>query len=377
MTLMKTAGLAAMTLILATAGPAPGQSRPAAEHGYFQVAEQVAPRVHVLRQSEPNFVGVIGNVLVVEQSDGLVLVDNGASHGSGRRVVDLVRAISRLPVKAVVITHWHNDHPLGLSAILAAWPNAEVIAHRSAAADMEAGRLGTIPRAPSREWETERARTLTAAYDELERTEAAQAVTPEERRGWARALATRDLRLADIPGSYLVLPRRTFTGRLSLPDRAAPVELMFLGRANTSGDIVAWLPRQRVLASGDAVVEPVPYNFNVYPSEMLTVFDRMRALDFRVLVPGHGAPQRGGAYLDRLSGLVREVHRQVRPLARAGVALDQVAGRTDFAAQRRLFSAGDAWLAYWFDNYSLTPLIESVYREARGEALGPPAPGAP
>ena len=368
----------ALVLLSAAAATAQTQSTGApsssteAVRDYLQIAERVAPGVHVLRQAAPNFAGVIGNVTVIEQSDGLVLIDSGASHGSGRRVVELVRSVSSRPVKAVVITHWHNDHPLGLSAIIAAWPNADIIAHSAAAADMEAGRLGTVPRAASAEYDAERVRTLGEAYDRLQANEAARAATPEERAGWARAFAARALRLADVPGTYMVLPRRTFTDRLTIPDSERPVELIFLGRANTSGDVSAWLPRQRILVAGDAVVEPVPYMFSVYPSEMLAVFDRMRALRHRVLIPGHGVPQRDQVYLDRLSGLVREVQRQVAPLARENVPLDQIAGRTDFAAQRRLFSGGDPWLAYWFDRYSLTPLIASVYSEARGEPLGPP-----
>ena len=175
--------------------------------------------VHVLRQAVPNFAGVIGNVTVIEQSDGLVLIDSGASHGSGQRVVELVRSISSRPVKAVVITHWHNDHPLGLSAILAAWPNAEIIAHSAAVADLEAGRTGRAARPPRPTMRRERVRTLTEAYDAIQANEAARAATPEERAGWARALAARALRLADVPGTHLVLPRRTFTDRLTLPDR--------------------------------------------------------------------------------------------------------------------------------------------------------------
>src|SRR4051812_29905493 len=79
------------------------------EAGYRQVAERVASRVHLIHQVEPFQISPVGNVVVIEQSDGLVLVDSGASYGSGARVVDLVKAISPKPVKAVVITHWHND----------------------------------------------------------------------------------------------------------------------------------------------------------------------------------------------------------------------------------------------------------------------------
>lgn len=200
---------------------------------------------------------------------------------------------------------------------------------------------------------------------------------PRPQRRNAAAGGGRATRLSDVAGTYLVIPRRSFADRLTLADPKAPVELLFLGRANTSGDISAWLPNQKILVAGDAVVEPVPYMFNVYPSEMLQVFDRMRGLGFRLLIPGHGVPQRDGAYLDRLSGLVHDVQRQVGPLARDGVPVADMAARTDFSAQRTLFAGSDPWLAFWFDRYALTPLIDSVHREARGEPLGPPPVAAP
>lgn len=344
---------------------------------YVQIAERVAPRVHVLRQRQPNFAGVLGNVAVIEQSDGLVLVDAGASHGSGLRIVQLVRSISPKPVKTVVISHWHGDHVLGLSAILAAWPNADVIAHERAAADISSRLDQFAPRVPSPKYEEERRRTLDAAYNDIEKNQAAQATSAEEKAGWRASLANRELRLADVPGTHLVLPKRTFADSLTLADADAPVELKFLGRANTSGDVVVWLPRQRVLVTGDIVVEPVPYMIQVFPGELMATLDRLRKIPFDVLVPGHGVPQRDQRYLDKLSALVGAVRDQVAPLARAGVPLDSIPARTEFAKQRSAFAGSDAWLAYWFDLYGLTPLIESVYNEALGRPLGPlPPPGA-
>jgi glyoxylase-like metal-dependent hydrolase (beta-lactamase superfamily II) len=343
--------------------------------GYLQIAEPVVAGVHVLRQAEPNFAGVIGNVTVIEHRDGLVLIDAGVSHGTGVRIVELVRSISSKPVKSVVVTHWHGDHYLGLSAIRAAWPQAEIIAHQQAAADIDA-RMKQFPRAQSTTYEAERIRTLRESSAQLEANEVAKAATPEERAGWRKATVEHlALRLADVPGTYLILPQRTFTDSLTLDDPVVPVTLLFLGRANTSGDIVAWLPRQRVLVTGDIVVAPVPFMFNVYPAEELTVLERLRGLPFQVLVPGHGTLQRDRKYLDLLSELLRDVRAQVGPLAREGVALDSVAGRTDFSRQRDRFGGSDAWLRYWFDRYTLTPLIESAYTEARGGALGPPPPG--
>ena len=115
-----------MFLTVPLFSPAPGTAQTDSirqrARGYLQVAEPVVAGVHVLRQAEPNFAGVIGNVTVIEQRDGLVLIDAGVSHGTGVRIVELVRAISPKPVKSVVVTHWHGDHYLGLSAIRAVTP---------------------------------------------------------------------------------------------------------------------------------------------------------------------------------------------------------------------------------------------------------------
>ena len=46
--------------------------------------------------------------------------------------------------------------------------------------------------------------------------------------------------------------------RLMIPDRDVPVDMLYLGRANTEGDAIAWLPKQKIVATGDIVVSPYP-----------------------------------------------------------------------------------------------------------------------
>ncbi len=359
------AGLGALALC---ALPAGAQDSP-----YLQVHEQVAPRVHLFRQGGVNFAGVVGNVTLIEQADGLVLVDTGASAGLGRRLVAMIRAVSAKPVKAVVVTHWHNDHPLGISAIREAWPGVPVIATANAAAALKAGRANTPIGAPDPAWDATRAQRLDDYVRQFEE-EGAKATTDAERRGWAAAVATQKLRKTLEPGTHVVLPDRTFDDRLLLDDPEFPVEVRFLGRANTDGDAVAWLPRQRILVAGDAVVSPVPYAFNVYPAEWIAVLEAMKALRFAVLIPGHGEVQRDTAYLDRLIAFMRDVRAQAATLAKSDATPDTAGDRMDSGAQARIFAGDDPWVRYWFKSYAWDPFAQSALKEARGEALGPPAP---
>ena len=114
----------ALLLIVATCGSIPGAVSAGVPIVNVQpfTAREISPEVHLL-STPPDYYGpAIGNVSIIEQQDGFVLVDSGLSVGNGRTIVDYIRARSSKPVKAVMITHWHNDHPQGVSAIRDAWP---------------------------------------------------------------------------------------------------------------------------------------------------------------------------------------------------------------------------------------------------------------
>ena len=106
---------------------------------------------------------------------------------------------------------------------------------------------------------------------------------------------------------------------------------MFLGRANTDGDAVVHAPRQRVVAAGDIVVHPLPYASASYPTEWVGVLERIAALDWAYLVPGHGDVQTDRAYVERVAATLRAVVAQVAPLARDGDTLARCASASTSA----------------------------------------------
>lgn len=340
---------------------------PSSEDGYFQTTVRVAPGVWVLM--EPRFqVQPIGNVTVIEQSDGLVLVDAGGSPGSGRRIVGLVKAISAKPVKAVVITHWHGDHPQGLSEILAAWPKARTIATRATQAHLRDPRTMNTPAAPDAAAEAAfkvQVRGFAAYAGRMGGT----AADPREKAGWAAAERLFNQYALDMRGAVTLPTQEGFDDRLDLPDDRTPVEIRFLGRANTDGDAVVWLPRQKIVATGDIVVAPFPFGFGGYPGEWIATLAKVRALPFQTLIPGHGAPQHDRTYLEAVSTALAQVRTQVGELARQGLSLEEVRKRADFSGQLQTFGGDDPWLRRWVAEYWLNPIVASAYKEVRGQPI--------
>ena len=329
------------------------------------IAHEVAPGVHLLAEPEDFSGNLSGNVTLIEQRDGVVLVDSGNCIGDGRRVVAYVRSLTDKPVKAVMITHWHNDHPLGIAAIRAAWPHVRIIATPQTRAGLLGPGSTIVGLRPDPRFDTMAFNRMSAGVAQAEAVIANPATDAERRQRMTAIIRNLWRSARDFEGTYLVPPTETFTDQLLLDDPERPVRLLYLGRANTEGDAVAWLPRQRIVVSGDIVVAPIPFGFGSYPADWIRVLERLKALDFALLVPGHGEPMPGAAYVDRLIGTIRDVRDQVGPLARQGLSLDQVRQRVDFSAQTALFGSTPR-LRILFGVEWLEPMVENAWKEARG-----------
>jgi glyoxylase-like metal-dependent hydrolase (beta-lactamase superfamily II) len=117
--------------------------------------------------------------------------------------------------------------------------------------------------------------------------------------------------------------------------------------------------------SGDMVVWPTPFGFFSFPGDWIQTLGRLKALNYAILIPGHGEPQTDTAYVDRLIGSIEDIRAQVGTLAKQGLSLEEVGKRVDFSRYRDLFGtterAKTLFKAYWTD-----PMIENAWKEANG-----------
>ena len=361
------ARLAIVLVALMAVSPAAAAEPDLADTGYLQTLKRIDARVWVL--AEPKFqVQPIGNVTIVEQSDGVVLVDAGGSPGAGRRIVEMVKSLSSKPVKAVIISQWHGDKPQGLTEILKAWPDARTISTAATQAHLSDPKTMNSPAAPD---PAKNASYLSqqAAAARYMQSMIARARTPQEQHGFALAARSFGQYAADLDGALTVAPKEGFTDRLDIADAQAPVQVLFFGRGNTDGDAVVWLPKQKILVAGELVILPFPYGYESYPADWIATLGKLRSYDFRWLVPGHGAPQRDRRQIDRIAAALKDVRGQVAPLVAQGLSLDAVRARVTFDGQAKIFVGHDPWLRRWFMAFWAQPIVDSAYKEARGEPI--------
>ena len=154
-------------------------------------------------EGDPNTGVIIGD-------ESVVIVDAQATPRLAGQVVEKVRSVTDKPISHVVLTHYHAVRVLGASAY-----GARDIVMSDTARAMVAER-------GQEDWESEFGR-------------------------FPRLFQGHE----SIPG--LTWPTLTFSDRLTLYLGRRRVDLRFLGRAHTAGDIVAFVPDANVMFTGDIV----------------------------------------------------------------------------------------------------------------------------
>jgi glyoxylase-like metal-dependent hydrolase (beta-lactamase superfamily II) len=348
----------------------PPATGPVEADGYYEVIETVADGVWSIHQARSFHMQPIGNVTVIEQADGLVLVDGGGSPGSARRIAALIRSVSAKPVKALILTHWHGDHSLGFGTLQTLWPNIRVIATAQTrdrlATSMDAYAQGS----PDAQHTAAFMERMNGADTFLREAATNPTISQADRDGYAQAAREFVRYRADTDGLFVGRVTETFTDRLAIPDLTRPVEVIHPGRGNTDGDAAVWLPKQRILVTGDLVIAPVPFGFNAYPRDWSAALGQLERLGARVVIPGHGPVQHDETYLMSLGRLITASCARVQAAVMGkGLGLDETMAAVDLTDLAPEFTGGDPWLGKWFKRYWADPFVEACWKEATGQPI--------
>ena len=238
------------------------------------------------------------NTGVIVGDDAVMVIDTQATPVMAQDVIRRIREVTDLPIRYVVLSHYHAVRVLGASGyapdhVIASRDTYDLIVERGAQ-DMQS--------------EIERFPRLFRAVE-------------------------------SVPG--LTWPTIVFERRMTLMLGKLQVELMQLGRGHTKGDTVAWLPQEKILFSGDLVeYDATPYTGDAYLTDWPATLDAIAALGPEKLVPGRGAalknPAEVKAGLDGTRAFVTAMFDSVKRGAQAGFDLRTVY-RTTYEALKPRF----------------------------------------
>ena len=129
--------------------------------------------------------------------------------------------------------------------------------------------------------------------------------------------------LAQKPGVHHTVPNVTFSDRMTLYLGDREIQVRHEGRAVTPGDAFLYLPKEKILITGDLLVNPVSFALSCYPTGWLQTLEKLDALDATVIVPGHGEPLRDKELLRATLAVFRELLRQGKAARDRGLDADQ------------------------------------------------------
>jgi glyoxylase-like metal-dependent hydrolase (beta-lactamase superfamily II) len=163
-----------------------------------------------------------------------------------------------------------------------------------------------------------------------------------------------------------VPPTMEVADRLVLRLGGRTVEILHLGPGHTRADLVVWLPAERIAATGDLVVSPVPLIGNTArPLEYPDTLDRLLALGAGTWLPGHGPVMRSDAYVRQVRDLAVALRDGVKASVAAGASLEETRRRVDLSRFREAFAGRSALKAALFEMYVAQPAIEAAWHQAK------------
>ena len=246
-----------------------------------------------MRELAPGVFAVVGdtgrgvegrpNAGFIVTSAGVVVVDALASPRDGATLLRTIRHATSQPVRWLVLTHHHPDHHFG--AIVFKRAGARIVAH------------------PDR-------RVLASEGGE-------DALIAD----WVRVVgldAMRGFEFADTPD-------RPVTGSDTLRMGGRSIVVTHPGAGHSAGDLMVWLPAERILFAGDVLVEDgVTMMVDGSSTELLGALARIDSLTPAIVVPGHGAlPSRHADLVGRTRDYVLGLRAEMKAAVEKGVPMQR------------------------------------------------------
>jgi cyclase len=346
----------AFTCLLASAVGAEN----APKHTYQTV--HVADGIVAFIASESNTGIVSGNCIAIIGDDGVLIVDSTSFPSHARQIIAEIKQMTKQPVRFLVHTHWHPDHLMGDGEFRAAFPGLAVIS----AAFTQKAITELAPKYIKGNAE-QGAAYATSLRKQIQdgKDEEGKPLTDADKKYLADYVRSVDFAVPEYQRYTTVVPNVAFNDSLTVRLGKREVQILFLGRGNTSGDAVIFVPDSKVVVTGDLIVWPTPYSYGSFLSEWLQTLAKVKALGATTIIPGHGPVQHDYAYFDLISSALQYVLSQAQAAVASHLSLEDTRKKIDLSAFQKKFCGSDHDREIAFKTGFIDQAIERAYQEAK------------
>jgi cyclase len=321
---------------------------------------RVADGVYAIRHPDAPDTFPQGNTTVIIGSREVLVVDSGYLPSSAREDIAQIRQWTDKPVRYLLNTHWHPDHLRGNAVYADAFPGITILAHTETKRLQASYDAANLERYPKR---------LAALKADLAqgRGQDGKPLSAADTENLRKTIAGREQVAAELQGMRMQPATLTFDHAIDIDLGDREVRIRHLGRGDTLGDAWAYLPKEKLLISGDVLVHPVPYFFAGYPADLASTLRQLEAMDIDTIVPGHGEILHDKTFvrsvIELLDSVIAQVNAEVVREGSLAARIESVRKVIDVAKFREQFAGSDPDNQEYFDE-SIAALIQDAFNQA-------------
>jgi cyclase len=266
---------------------------------------------------------VVGNSAFIVNDNDVVVVDDHVSPAAAWVLLEEIKEVTSKPVTTVINTHFHFDHAHG-NQIFA--PSVQIIGHEFTRRMLLSNSIGM----PLYQ------RYVSAMPGEIDTLKKRIASETD-----AAAKAKLETQLQVLENNFAsqkelkpTPPNLTLSTEMTLYRGTREIQIRFLGRGHTAGDVVVFLPNEKVVITGDFLTSGLSNMSDSYPVEWVASLDALKKLDFDTVLPGHGDAYTDKAKIDYFQAYLRDVWSEVSRLKQQGVPVEEAAKRADLTKHK-------------------------------------------
>jgi glyoxylase-like metal-dependent hydrolase (beta-lactamase superfamily II) len=281
--------------------------------------EKVTDGVYYATASGTMTVGANSPIIVTDTE--AMVIDSEITPAAARALVADLKAVTDKPVRYVVDSHYHYDHAFGNQVF---GPEVQIIGHENTRKRLLGNTMEQYTYLSSVEPVPARVEAL--------RKRIAEEKDPQQQALLERQVANSLAYLEQVKEIKVTPPGVTLDRKMTLFRGGREIQILYFGRGHTDTDVVVYLPKERIVCTGDLMESVISYMGDAYLEEWPATLDRLMTLDFDTVMPGHGVVFKGKTHIEAFQRYLRDVSKQARALKTAGVAADAAAQRIDMRA---------------------------------------------
>jgi len=266
---------------------------------------------------------VVGNSSVIVNDDDAIVVDDHVSPAAAWVLLEEIKTFTNKPVRTVINTHFHFDHAHGNQIFD---PTVQIIGHEFTRRMLLSNSIGMplyqnyVNGMPNQIADLKKriAETSDAAAKAKLQTQ----------------LSVTENNLASQKELRPTPPNVTLNTQMTLFRGKREIQIRYLGRGHTAGDVVVYLPNEKVVITGDFLTSGLSNMSDSFPTEWADSLDALKKLDFDTVMPGHGEAFTDKAKIDYFQAYLRDVWTEVSRLKQQGVSAEEAAKRADLTKHK-------------------------------------------